>query len=236
MLHRELARADVLLTSFRPSALEKLQIGWKKLHRLYPRSARWPSWAPQATGPRSPATTSPTWPTTAWSAGWTCRPQLYADMGGSLMASEAVLSAALMRSERYAGTGDVHPRGVFMEVALADAAGYLALPRAWSDPAYRLGRRRPRGLPRVPARTAGSPWRRWAALCSGPVRAAGLGTSDIRTMLAPATREAIAAFLKTRTRKQLDALAVQRTSPAYPGGVARPPTWQNRGFDQLSIP
>ena len=50
-----------------------------------------------------------------------------------------------------------------------------------------------------------------AALCS----AAGLAASDIRTMLAPATREAIAAFLKTRTRKQLDALALARDIPMH---------------------
>src|SRR4051812_40697823 len=31
-VHRELARTDILLTSFRPSALEKLGLGWKPLH------------------------------------------------------------------------------------------------------------------------------------------------------------------------------------------------------------
>ena len=35
-LHRELAKADVLLTSFRPSALVKLKLEWKSLHKLYP--------------------------------------------------------------------------------------------------------------------------------------------------------------------------------------------------------
>jgi crotonobetainyl-CoA:carnitine CoA-transferase CaiB-like acyl-CoA transferase len=35
-LHRELARTDVLLTSFRPSALAKLGLGWKTLHKAYP--------------------------------------------------------------------------------------------------------------------------------------------------------------------------------------------------------
>ena len=35
-LHRELARTDVLLTSFRPSALAKLGLEWKQLHKLYP--------------------------------------------------------------------------------------------------------------------------------------------------------------------------------------------------------
>ena len=36
MLRRELARTDVLLTSFRPSALDKLGLGWKQLHSAYP--------------------------------------------------------------------------------------------------------------------------------------------------------------------------------------------------------
>ncbi len=35
-LHRELAKADVLLTSFRPSALNKLKLQWNNLHRRYP--------------------------------------------------------------------------------------------------------------------------------------------------------------------------------------------------------
>ena len=35
-LHRELAQADVLLTSFRPSALVKLGLTWKALHKQYP--------------------------------------------------------------------------------------------------------------------------------------------------------------------------------------------------------
>ena len=36
-LHRELAQADVMMTSFRPSALTKLGLGWVKLHGRYPR-------------------------------------------------------------------------------------------------------------------------------------------------------------------------------------------------------
>src|ERR1051325_8536447 len=36
VLERELAKADVLLTSFRPSALHKLGLGWKDLHARYP--------------------------------------------------------------------------------------------------------------------------------------------------------------------------------------------------------
>ena len=35
-LHRLLARTDILLTSFRPSALAKLGLDWKALHKRYP--------------------------------------------------------------------------------------------------------------------------------------------------------------------------------------------------------
>ena len=35
-LHAELAKADVLLTSFRPSALVKLGLTWRALHKQYP--------------------------------------------------------------------------------------------------------------------------------------------------------------------------------------------------------
>ena len=75
---------------------------------------------------------------------------LYADMGGSLMASEAVLQAALRKHERYAGGGDPHPEGLYLEVALSDAAAYLALPRRWglTQPAG-VGRRRACRLPRL---------------------------------------------------------------------------------------
>jgi crotonobetainyl-CoA:carnitine CoA-transferase CaiB-like acyl-CoA transferase len=36
LLHRQLAHTDVLITSFRPSALLKLGLGWKTLHKQYP--------------------------------------------------------------------------------------------------------------------------------------------------------------------------------------------------------
>lgn len=36
VLHRELQKADVLITSFRPSALKKLGLQWSALHKRYP--------------------------------------------------------------------------------------------------------------------------------------------------------------------------------------------------------
>ena len=121
---------------------------------------------------------------------------LYADMSGSLMASEAVLQAVLHRSERYTGSGDTHPVGKFIEVALSDAAAWLALPREW-------GLTQPEGA--VGGAHAG--YRVYAckdgrvavaalephfaaALCE----AAGAPASDMRAMFAPATRAAITAF------------------------------------------
>ena len=47
------------------------------------------------------------------------------------------------------------------------------------------------------------------ALC----KAAGIGTVDRNTMLAPDTHEAIAGFVATQTRRQLDALALARDIP-----------------------
>ena len=50
-----------------------------------------------------------------------------------------------------------------------------------------------------------------AALCA----AAGVAASDVRAMFAPATHQAIAAFLLTQTRRQLDRLAVARDIPLH---------------------
>lgn len=217
VLHRELAKADVLLTSFRPSALDKLQIGWKKLHRLYPSLSQVAIVGAAGARAEEPGHDLTYLADNGLVNGLELPPTLYADMGGSLMASEAVLGAVLMQRERYAGTGDVHPRGVFIEVALADAAGYLALPRSWglTQPTGAVGGAHAgyRVYPCKDGRVAVAALEPHfaAALC----KAAGLPASDIRTMLAPATREAIAAFLKTRTRRQLDALATAQDIPLH---------------------
>lgn len=217
VLHRELAKADVLLTSFRPSALDKLQIGWKKLHRLYPSLSQVAIVGAAGARAEEPGHDLTYLADNGLVNGLELPPTLYADMGGSLMASEAVLGAVLMQRERYAGTGDVHPRGVFVEVALADAAGYLALPRSWglTQPTGAVGGAHAgyRVYPCKDGRVAVAALEPHfaAALC----QAAGLPASDIRTMLAPATREAIAAFLKTRTRRQLDTLATAQDIPLH---------------------
>ena len=136
------------------------------------------------------------------------------------MASEAVLQAALHQRERYDGSGEPHPKGVFIEVALSDAAAYLALPRHWglSQPAgavggahagYRVYRCKD-GRVAVAALEPHFA----AALCV----AAGMKGSDLRAMFAPATHEAVAAFMLGQTCAQLMRLAVEKDIPLHAMG------------------
>jgi alpha-methylacyl-CoA racemase len=140
---------------------------------------------------------------------------LYADMSGSLMAAEAVLQAALVRNERYAGSGENHPQGVFIEVALADAAGYLALPRQWglTQPTGAVGGAHAgyRVYPCKDGRVAVAALEPHfaAALCN----AAGLEPPRGPAMFQPATHAAIAAFFASRTRAQLTQLAADQDIP-----------------------
>lgn len=216
-LHAELAKAHVLLTSFRPSALEKLGLGWKQLHARYPELSQVAIVGAPGAGAEAPGHDLTYLAAHGLVTGLELPPTLYADMGGSLMATEAVLQAALHQSERYAGTGETHPAGQYLEVALSDAAAYLALPRRW-------GLTQPQGA--VGGAHAG--YRIYAcrdgrvavaalephfaaALCA----AAGVAAADIRAMFAPGTHDAIAAFMRERTRAELDRLAAERDIPLH---------------------
>ncbi len=212
VLHRELARADVLLTSFRPSAFEKLGIAWDTLHRLYPLLSQ-----VAIVGGSGPRAEEPGHDLTYLAEsglvpGMQLPATLYADMGGSLMASETVLQAVLLQR----GAAGRAP-GVLFEVALSEAARYLALPRHW-------GLTRPEGWVggahagyqvyackdgRV-ALAALEPHFA-AALCN----AAGVAASDARTLLCATTHQRIADFLLTQTREQLDTLARVKDIPLH---------------------
>lgn len=208
-LHRELARTDVLITSFRPSALTKLDLSWRKLHKLYPALSQI-----AIVGARGERAEEPGHDLTYLAEhglvnGLDLPPTLYADMGGSLMGSEAVLQAQLLRGTKG--------RGVFLEVALADAAGYLALPRSWglTAPKGSVGGAHAgyRVYPCKDGRVAVAALEPHfaQALCT----AAGVADASRKGMLASATHEAIAAFLRTRTRKQLDKLAREQDVPLH---------------------
>lgn len=137
-------------------------------------------------------------------------PSLFADMAGSLVASEAVLQAQLARLQ------DGH--GVCLEVGLAESAQWLALPATWglmqpdndvggAHAGYRL-------YPCADGRVAMAALEPHFAvrLC----QAAGLpALGDADTMRAAATHAAIAAFVAPQTRAQLDALAQAHDIPLH---------------------
>ena len=217
-LHRELAKADVLLTSFRPSALVKLKLEWKRLHKMYPALSQVAIVGAPGARAEEPGHDLTYLADNGLVNGLDLPPTLYADMGGSLMASEAVLKVVMAQKTKG--------KGVFIEVALADAAGYLALPRTW-------GLTRPPGThgkndiggsvggghagyrvyPCKDGRVAVAALEPHfaASLCA----AAGIAESGMLTMFAPATHAAVATFYLSKTRKELDTLAVAEDIPMH---------------------
>lgn len=209
VLHRELARADVLLTSFRPSAVEKLGLGWKKLHRLYPALSQVAIVGSAGARAEEPGHDLTYLAEMGLVPALELPATLYADMSGSLIASEAVLQSLLRRA---AGG-----KGVFTEVALADSAAYLALPRQWglTAPAGMVGGAHA-GYGIYPCKDG-----RVAIAALEPhfakslCAAAGIDDKGPRTLLAPAARQSVAVFLLTQTRAQLDRLAAAKDIPLH---------------------
>jgi alpha-methylacyl-CoA racemase len=208
-LHRELAKTDVLITSFRPSAIEKLGLGWKNLHRLYPALSQVAIVGSLGARAEEPGHDLTYVADNGLVPGLELPATLYADMGGSLAASEAVLQAVL--SQRTSS------KGIRLEIALASAVHYLALPRHWglTQPSGFIGGAHAgyRVYACKDGRVAVAALEPHfaAALCA----AAGLPASDVASLQTLATREAIASFLKKQTRQQLDALAVSKDIPLH---------------------
>ncbi len=118
----ELDRADLFLTSFRPSALRRLGLDPQTLAARLPRLS-----TVAIVGARGRAAEEPGHDLTYQaSAGLIDAPRppatLLADMCGALLAVEAALGALLQASR----VG----RGVALQVALADAAAFAAVPRS----------------------------------------------------------------------------------------------------------
>ncbi|HSV48326.1 MAG TPA: CoA transferase [Ramlibacter sp.] len=220
-LHRELAQTDVLLTSFRPSALEKFGLNWKALHSRYPSLCQVAIVGAAGARAEEPGHDLTYMADNGMVPGLDLPPTLYADMGGSLVAAEAVLQAALLQRERHGG-GEPHPKGVYLEVPLADAAAYLALPRRWGLT-----------LPTGAVGGAHAGYRVYACkdgrvavaalephFAKALAEAAGADTADLR-MRAPATHAAVAAFFSERSRSELDRLAVERDLPIHTMAAAQ---------------
>jgi alpha-methylacyl-CoA racemase len=206
-LHALLAKTDVLLTSFRPSALIKLGLGWKALHQQYPGLS-----CVSVVGAPGALAEIPGHDLTYQAEvdlvpGMQLPASLFADMGGAMMASEAVLKATL--TQRASGKGSFH------EVALSDAAAWLALPRHWGMT-----------LPKGAVGGAHAGYKMYAckngrvavaalephfakSLCD----AAGIEVKDVKALFAKKTHDAVAAFLASKTRHQLDKLATDKDIP-----------------------
>lgn len=208
-LHKELARTDVLLTSFRPSALEKLQLGWKGLHKRHPGLSVVAIVGAPGAAAEEPGHDLTYLAQAGLVTGLDLPATLFADMGGALLAGEAVLQAVLLQKTRSKST--------FQEVALSDAADWLALPRTWglTQPAGAVGGAHAgyRVYPCKDGRVAVAALEPHfaAALCA----AAGLPASDLRALFKPDTHAAIAAFLLGKTRQQLDRLAADKDIPLH---------------------
>jgi alpha-methylacyl-CoA racemase len=217
-LHRQLAKTDVLLTSFRPSALTKLQLDWAGLHKRYPTLSQVAIVGAAGARAEEPGHDLTYLADNGLIDSLALPPTLFADMGGALMASEAVLKVMLLRHAR--------DKGVFMEVALADAAAFLALPRTW-------GLTRPpgaRGGNDVGGAVGGAHAGYNIYACKdGRIAVAALEPHFARslcdvahinhnsplTMFAPETRAALVDFFKRHTCAELTALAVEHDLPVH---------------------
>jgi alpha-methylacyl-CoA racemase len=208
-LHRELAKTDVLLTSFRPSALRKLGLDWKLLHKLYPALSLVAIVGAPGARAEEPGHDLTYLAENNLVSGLDMPPTLYADMGGSLMATEAVLQTVLIQRQKG--------KGVCLEVALSEAAGYLALPRTWglTQPGAAVGGGHAgyRVYPCKDGRVAMAALEPHFAksLCA----AAGVQNASVKSMMAPATHQLIADYLLSMTRKALDKLASEKDIPLY---------------------
>lgn len=207
-LQKLLAQTDILLTSFRPSALVKLNLDWKTLHQRHPALS-----LVQVVGAPGPLAEIPGHDLTYQAEvglvpSMELPASLFADMGGALMASEAALQATLV--QKTTGKGTRH------EVALSTAAAWLALPRQWQMT-----------TPQGPVGGAHAGYRiypckngRVAVAALEPhfaqrlCEAAGLkNVHPVKDLFKPSTHKAIGDFLGAKTRKALDDLAQAQDIP-----------------------
>jgi len=212
-LHALLSKADVLITSFRPSALKKLGMDWATLHASYPALIQ-----VCIVGAKGAAAEIPGHDLTYLAAhglvnGLNLPATLFADMAGSSLAVEAVLKALWQRAR----PGRTHGKGVCHEVALEDAAAYLALPRHW-------GLTLPRGsvggahagyavYACIKGRVAVAALEPHFAARLAEVAGIKAAKSGQDLMMLPSTRVKLSEFFASLTRKQIDALATAHDLP-----------------------
>ena len=208
-LHKELARTDLLLTSFRPSALNRLGLGWKPLHKAHPQLSVVAIVGAPGARAEEPGHDLTYLAEAGLVPGLDLPATLFADMGGALMASEAALQAVL--AQKLSG------KSSFQAVALSDAARWLALPRSWglTQPSGAVGGAHAgyRVYPCKNGRVAVAALEPHfaAALC----KAAGVNVTHLSSLFQPETHTAIAAFVASKTCEQLEKLAVAQDIPLH---------------------
>lgn len=215
-LHRRLATSDVLLVSFRPSALKKLGLDWATLRAAHPALS-----VVEIVGGEGDAAEHPGHDLTYQAAAGLLRgtdlpSSLLADMAGAQLATEAVLSAVLEQRQRQ--------RGVHRRVSLEAAAHWLAQPVQWglmgpdsdiggAHAGYAL-------YPCADGRVALAALEPHFAqrLCS----AIGRPWVSLDQMRSAETRQAIARFFKKRASAEIDALARAHDLPLHTLPYATP--------------
>jgi alpha-methylacyl-CoA racemase len=216
-LHLELAKTNVLLTSFRPSALKKLGLDWKKLHKLYPQLNLVSIVGAPGARAEEPGHDLTYMAENDLVQGLNLPPSLYADMAGSLTAVEAVLQAVLLQRGKRKGTAAATSKGVHIEVALSEAAAYMGLPRTWgltkSGSAVGGGHAGYRVYACKDGRVAVAALETHfaASLCM----LVGIKSEGVKTLVAATTHQSIEAWMATKTREQLDDLAVKHDIPLH---------------------
>ncbi|MBV5298662.1 MAG: CoA transferase [Rhodoferax sp.] len=208
-LQRELGQADVLMTSFRPSALRKLGLDWPTLQARYPQLSMVAIVGAAGALAEQPGHDLTYVAQAGLVTGLELPASLLADMAGALLASEAVLQAVLL--QRQNGWGQR------LEVALSDAARHLALPRAWGcmqpDGLLGGGHAGYRLYPCQDGRVALAALEPHFAqsLCA----VAAIAWSGFAVMQEAATHRQLASFVASRTCAELDALAAAHDIPLH---------------------
>ncbi len=205
-----LSQTDVLMTSFRPSALPRLGLDWECLHHQHPQLCMVRIVGSTIASEIDHPGHDLTYQAQAGLIHNRHMPSsLLADMAGAITATEAVMQCLLLRLQ----TGHGH----CLDIGLAQAAQWLALPRHWK-------------LSTIDGDVGGAHagyrmyscldgWVALAALephfAQRLCELAGLENDDgsAAFMRAPSTHDRIASFMQTRSCSAIAAIAEQSDIP-----------------------
>jgi crotonobetainyl-CoA:carnitine CoA-transferase CaiB-like acyl-CoA transferase len=204
-----LGRADVLLTSFRPAALRRLGLDAESLRARYPALCTVAIVGAPGARADEPGHDLSYQSEAGLVPGLQMPVSLLADMAGALLASEAVLQVLAQRQRSGSGA--------HREVALTEAAHWLALPRQWGlTQAGALlggGHAGYRVYPCLDGRVA------LAALephfAAALAQLVGLDAPSLPDWGSAQTHQSVAAFMAPRTRAQLEQLAAAHDLPLH---------------------